>query len=227
MIAERVAAVEARIAQACARAGRARGEVVLLGVAKTQPEAAVLEAYQAGVRAFGENYVQELEAHAQALAAHADVAWHLIGHLQSNKAKKAAERATLIHTVDTTKLARALGQATHGRASPLGVLVEVNLGGEASKHGAAPDSVEAVLAEVRAHPGLEARGLMCIPPPDDAPRRWFVALRQLAERLRGPTGLVLPELSMGMSGDFEVAIEEGATFVRVGTALFGERQPRA
>lgn len=224
MIVERIAELEARIAGACARAGRARGEVTLIAVAKTQPDERVRAAYDAGLRDFGENYVQELERHVAALAALAEPAsWHVIGHLQTNKAKKAAELATLVHTVDSPKLARALGQAAAARSSPLGVLIEVNLGGEASKSGSAPDAIEAVITEVRAHPRLEARGLMCIPPPDDAPRRWFAALRGHAERLRVSTGLALPELSMGMSADFEDAILEGATFVRVGTAIFGER----
>jgi PLP dependent protein len=193
-------------------------------VAKTQPAERVEAAHRAGLRDFGENYVQELERHADALAGVAPPArWHVIGHLQTNKAKKAAERATLIHTVDSTRLARALGNATAGRPSPLGALVEVNLGGEASKSGVPPTEVEAVLTELRAHAGLEARGLMCIPPPHDDPRKWFGQLREHAVRLRASTGLALPELSMGMSADFEDAIAEGATLVRVGTAIFGER----
>ncbi len=224
MIAERIAEIEGRIAGACQRAGRARAEVTLIAVAKTQPDERVLAAYAAGLRHFGENYVQELERHRIALVEGRGLSWHLIGHLQSNKARKAAELSTRIHTVDSPKLARALAQGASARVGePLGVLIEVNLGGEASKSGAAPDAVEAVLTELRAHPKLEARGLMCIPPPDDAPRRWFAALRGQAERLRAATGLALPELSMGMSADFEDAILEGATHVRVGTAIFGER----
>lgn len=224
MIAERSAAIEARIASACQRAGRARTDVTLLAVAKTQPDERVVAAYEAGLHHFGENYVQELERHVAVLRGRDPRAsWHLIGHLQTNKAKKAAELASLVHTVDSSKLARALGAATAGRATPLGVLVEVNIGGEASKSGVEPAAIEAVIGEIRAHSGLEARGLMCIPPPDDEPRRWFAALRTRAEALRASTGLALPELSMGMSADFEDAILEGATLVRVGTAIFGER----
>ena len=212
MIAERLRAIEARIDDACATAGRPRSEVRLVAVSKSQPDAQVIEAYQAGQRIFGENYVQELERHA-ALFPAGSVEWHVIGHLQTNKAKRAGELAQLIHSVDSAKLARAL----KGRA----VLIEVNIGGEEAKAGVAPDAVEALITAIRSD--TEVRGLMCIPPPDDEPRRWFAALRALRDRLRESTGLRLPDLSMGMSGDFEEAILEGATWVRVGTALLGER----
>jgi len=186
--------------------------VRLVAVSKSQPDALVIEAFQAGQKLFGENYVQELERHA-ALFPAGSVEWHVIGHLQTNKAKRAGELASLVHSVDSTKLARALMDRA--------VLIEVNIGVEEAKAGVAPDAVEALITSIRSI--NEVRGLMCIPPPDDEPRRWFAALRELRDRLRSATGLPLNDLSMGMSGDFEDAILEGATWVRVGTALFGER----
>lgn len=215
-IAARVAEVDGAIADACRAAGRARGEVTLLAVSKKQPPERIVAGWLAGLRAFGENYVQELEAHRALLPAEAR--WELIGHLQTNKAKKAAQLAARVHTVDSERLARALGQARPG----LEVLVEVNVGDEASKDGVGPAGVPAVVDAARAA-GLEVVGLMCIPPADRPPRPYFAALRALAEAERARTGLALPELSMGMSGDFADAILEGSTVVRVGSALFGAR----
>lgn len=212
MIAALAAEIEARIADACRRAGRPRASVRLVAVSKGQPAERLLEAHAAGLRVFGESYAQELERHA-ALFPPGAIEWHFIGHLQSNKAKRVAALAAMVHSVDSVKLSRALG--------PVPQLIEIRIGGEETKSGVDPERAEALLAEL----GPEARveGLMCIPPQDGEPRRHFAALRELADRLRAATGRPLPELSMGMSGDFEDAILEGATFVRVGTALFGER----
>jgi pyridoxal phosphate enzyme (YggS family) len=221
-IAGRLGAVRERIARACERAHREPGTVRLVLASKTQPATAVAAAYAAGARDFGENYVQEAIAKRAELAHLRDAHWHMIGHLQSNKARIAAEHFEIIHTLDGEHLARALARA-HPKP-PMPVLIEVNLGGEASKNGVPPDRAAALIEAVR---GLvEVRGLMTIPPPSSeagAARHWFAALRALRDRLAAESGLVLSELSMGMSEDYEEAIEEGATIVRVGRAVFGER----
>lgn len=221
-LAERLGAVHERIARACERTQREPGAVRLVLASKTQPAAAIAAAYAAGARDFGENYVQEAIAKRAALAHLHDAHWHLIGHLQSNKARIAAEHFEIIHTLDGERLARALARARP--TPPMPVLIEVNLGGEASKSGVHPDRAAALIDAVR---GLvEVRGLMTIPPPSSeagAARPWFAALRVLRDRLAAGSGMVLGELSMGMSEDYEEAIEEGATIVRVGRAVFGER----
>jgi len=221
-IAARLGAVLDRIAQACDRAKRDIESVRLVLATKTQPAAAVAAAYAAGARDFGENYVQEALAKRAALAHLRDVYWHLIGHLQTNKARTAATNFDLIHTLDDVRLAHAIARAHP--APPMPMLVEVNLAGEATKSGVAPDAVEALIESVRE--AVDVRGLMTIPPPADNPlaaHRWFTELRKLRDRLEAATGLALPELSMGMTEDYETAIEEGATIVRVGRAVFGER----
>jgi len=221
-IAERLTAVRERVAEAAARAGRSEGSVRLLAVSKTKPEALVREAYAAGQRDFGENYVQELTAKAIALADLADLRWHLIGPLQRNKAKLVAPIAALVHTVDRAALADELDRRAAAASRVLPVLLEVNVSGEASKAGCSPDDAGALADAVRALPHLRLAGLMTIPPDSDdreQARPFFAALRQLRDRL----GADLSELSMGMSHDFEIAIEEGATIVRVGTAIFGAR----
>ena len=244
-IAERLAAVRERIANACARAHReavssstspcpGRGGIAnadedkppvrLVLASKTQPPEAVAAAYAAGARDFGENYVQEAIAKRAALAHLSGARWHLIGHLQSNKARAAVDHFDLIHTLDSPRLASALARIRP--TPPVPLLIEVNLGGEASKSGVPPDAVAPLLDSVRA--GVDVRGLMTIPPPASDPsdsRRWFARLRELRDRLAIAAGLALPELSMGMTEDFEYAIEEGATIVRVGRAVFGERLP--
>jgi pyridoxal phosphate enzyme (YggS family) len=220
-IASRLAAVHARIASACARAGRAPESVTLVAVSKTHDAAAVRAAYDAGQRVFGENYVQELVQKAQALADLPELRWHFIGHLQRNKAKDVAGVASCIETVDSVRIAEAIAHRAAGMATTLDVMVQVDVAGEAQKAGCAPEELDAVIAAVRASPSLRLRGLMTIPPLGAAPeasRPHFRALRALAEA-RG-----LAELSMGMSADLEVAIEEGATLVRVGTAIFGARE---
>ena len=203
--------------RACANAGRKREEVTLVAVTKIFPAEAICEAYELGLRQFGENYVQEFEAKAPRVRELDGARYHLIGHLQSNKSPRAAELFDVIQTVDSAKLARRLTEA--GRA--LEVMIEVRLSAEDSKHGCEPEQVPALVEAIRALPSLKLTGLMTMPPWSDQPetaRPYFRRLRTLAEQ-HG-----LHELSMGMSNDLEVAIEEGATMVRVGTALFGPRR---
>jgi pyridoxal phosphate enzyme (YggS family) len=228
VIADRIAAVRDRIARAAAKAGRDGGEVTLVAVSKTQEPAAVREAFAADVRVFGENRVQEAEAKAGALGdlRGAGILWHLVGHLQVNKAKKAAPLFDLIHSVDSVDLGRKLaGLAAEGQ--PLRVLVQVDLAGEETKFGLAEAELFSALEGLRDLPGLRLQGLMLIPPLfDDAEhaRPFFARLRGLRDQALHKGLLVGGSLSMGMSHDFEVAIEEGATLVRVGTAIFGERR---
>lgn len=208
--------VEQRILAACARSGRRREEITLLAVTKTFPPEVVLEAHALGLREFGENYVQEFERKAPVVRALEGARFHLIGHLQSNKSRRAGELFDVIQTVDSPKLARRLDAL--GR--PLEVMIEVKLSPEETKSGCAPEDLPALIDEIRGCPNLRLTGLMTMPPWSDDPeasRPWFRRLRVLAEQhgLRG--------LSMGMSHDLEAAIEEGATIVRVGTALFGPR----
>lgn len=224
-LADRLAHVEKRIAAACARAGRPRDAVLLVAVSKTQPPEIVTEAAALGLRVFGENKVQEARAKIPACPSH--LSWHLIGHLQSNKAGWAAELFDVVHSVDSMKLVRALDKATEAAGRTLRILLEVNVSGEASKFGLKPEEVAAVLELANACPRLLVEGLMTMAPfaPDpEKARPHFRALRELRDRLARETGTPLDALSMGMSGDFEVAIEEGATMVRIGTLLFGERK---
>jgi pyridoxal phosphate enzyme (YggS family) len=216
---ERLEEVETRIARALAKCGRRREDVTLVAVSKTFPAAAIEEAYEAGLRHFGENYVQEFEAKRPQLRGLPGANFHLIGHLQSNKSRKAAELFQTIQTVDSIKLVNRL----RDHAAPLDVMIEVKLSDEEAKHGAAPDDVGPIAEAARASANLRLLGLMTIPPwteQAETSRPYFARLRELAGRhgLRG--------LSMGMSNDFEVAIEEGATHIRVGTALFGSRVRR-
>jgi len=194
--------------------------VTLVAVSKTQPVEAIREAWAAGQRHFGENYAQEWRAKADALADLDGLTWHFIGGLQTNKVKYLAPRAAWVHTLDREELARELARRYAAAGATAQVLVEVNLGGETQKSGCAPERVDGLVALARGLPGLEVAGLMCIPPPGDDPRPHFARLRALRDRLG------LRELSMGMSADWRVAVEEGATLVRLGTAIFGERPPR-
>ena len=213
-IAENLAAVRERIAAACARAGRSADSVKLLAVSKAQPLEAIVRAFEAGQIAFGENYAQELHEKADALA---EAEWHFVGALQTNKVKLVVGHADLVHTCDRVALAKELSKRAAARGKVQRVLIEVNVGREPQKGGAMPEEVEPLHALLRELPALRCEGLMCIPPADQDPRPHFRALRELGQRLG------LRELSMGMSADFEAAIEEGATLVRVGTAIFGER----
>jgi hypothetical protein len=229
-IAENISHVRERIAAAACRAGRSPDEITLMGVSKTFPAERIREAYAAGLRVFGENRVQEFDGKAGALRDQADAEWHLIGHLQSNKAAKAAELFNAVDSVDSFRLAERLNTAAEKTGKRLPVLIEINVGGEAAKSGMAPGSVELeeLLAAARDWKHLAVRGLMTVPPFTDAPegaRPFFRHLRKIRDQIgdcRLPA-IEMDVLSMGMSHDFEVAIEEGATCVRVGTAIFGER----
>lgn len=194
--------------------------VTLVAVSKTRPPEAIREAWAAGQRDFGENYAQEWRAKAEALADLDGLRWHFIGGLQTNKVKYLAGRVAFVHTVDRLELAQEISRRWAKAGANARVLIEVDLGGEEQKAGCAPEAVEPLLAAIRGLPALEAVGLTCIPPPGDDPRPHFRALRALRDRVG------LRELSMGMSGDWPVAVEEGATIVRVGTAIFGERPAR-
>jgi pyridoxal phosphate enzyme (YggS family) len=214
---ERLSAVRDRIARAAERAHRDPADILLLAVTKVFPADAIREAYDLGLRDFGENYVQEFEDKSPAVADLAGARFHLIGHLQSNKSKKAAELFHTIQTVDSVKLARRLDEA----GKPLDVMLEVKLSHEDAKSGVAPDQLPDLLAAVLSCGNLNLLGLMTMPPWSDDPaaaRPIFRGLRELAD-LHGLRGL-----SMGMSHDLETAIEEGSTCVRVGTALFGKRK---
>jgi pyridoxal phosphate enzyme (YggS family) len=220
-IAAQLAAVRARVDAACARAGRSPSDVTLLAVSKLQPEAAIREAYGAGQRQFGENYAQELRDKAKSLAL-PGLQWHAIGSLQDKNAKYVAKVAHAFHALDRAGLADELDRRREG-LQPLACYVEVNLAAEPSKGGVTPGELKALLAHVRSRTNLRLAGLMALPPLEEEPeaaRRWFRALRTLAE------GEGLSGLSMGTTSDYELAVEEGATVVRVGTALFGERPPR-
>lgn len=217
-IAAALADVRTRIDAACRRAGRAIPPT-LVAVSKRQPPEAIREAYAAGQRDFGENYAQELRDKQTSLAELAGIRWHALGPLQTNKARYVAGKVALIHTLDRVELAREL--VKRAGSAPVRALVEVNLGSEPQKGGVLPEELPVRFAELAAVPGIQLAGLMCIPPLSDDPeesRPHFRALRELRDRLL-PGG----ELSMGMSEDFEIAVEEGATLVRVGTAIFGAR----
>jgi hypothetical protein len=234
-VGEQLERVRQRIATAASASGRAMSEVRLLAVSKTKPVSAIREAYAEGQRDFGENYLQELVRKAEALQDLSDIRWHMIGHLQTNKAKLAVRHSSLVHTVDSSRVAEALGRRRGDwvsessglpahLATPLAVLAEVNIAGEAQKSGCAPDQVGELLAAIEREPWLELKGLMTVPPFTDEPdvaRRCFEALRALRDTHGGRERL--PELSMGMSDDLEAAIAAGARIVRVGTAIFGAR----
>jgi pyridoxal phosphate enzyme (YggS family) len=229
-VTKKLALIQNRIAAAAQRAGRNPGDITLMAVSKTVPPELIREAYSAGLRHFGENRVQEFSAKRDALRDLHDAEWHMIGHLQTNKAAKAAELFMTIDSVDSLRLAQKLDDAGQRMGTRLGALIEINAGGELAKSGLGFDSAE-LERLLRAAPSLkhlEFRGLMTVPPFLDDPERvrpWFRKLRELRDRIAARQ---LPEvnmnvLSMGMSHDFEVAIEEGSTCVRLGTAIFGER----
>lgn len=226
-IADNLAVIHGRIRKACVTAGRAPDTVRLVAVSKLHPVDDVAEAATAGQPLFGENYVQELIDKARQICL--PVQWHLIGHLQSNKVKYLPGIVSMIHTVDRYSLAQEIDrQWREKQGRPCDVLIQVNVSGEASKSGITTSSTLELVRQVAGLPFVRVRGLMTMPPFFDDPERarpYFRELRQLAEQIRtaGIPGVAMEELSMGMSGDFEVAIEEGATLVRVGTAIFGER----
>ncbi len=223
-IAPNLEEVRGRIAAAARRAGRDPALVRLLAVSKTVPREQMRLAVAAAQLLIGENYLQEARPKIAGLGP--ALSWHFIGHLQSNKAKAAVALFDVIHGVDRLKLAQALDSAAAAAGARQEVLVQVNLAGEASKSGAAPETVPGLLRELGRLPHLRVLGFMTLPPwlaDPEAVRPYFRALRELRDRLEASLGLPLPELSMGMSGDFEVAVAEGATLVRVGTAIFGSR----
>jgi PLP dependent protein len=217
-LAANLEAVERRLSEACARARRPRAEVQLVAVTKRHPPELVRLAFAAGLRHFGENYAQELRDKHEALSDCAGLRWHAIGPVQPKNAKYVAKAAHVFHALERLEVAQELSRRRTG--APLDCFIEVNVGGEASKAGLSPGDVATFLEQVKTLPGLAVVGLMTMPPFSDDPETSRPAFRQLAALARR---LGLPSLSMGTTGDFEVAIEEGATHVRVGTALFGER----
>jgi len=231
VIADRVAAVRERIARAAERASRVPGEVTLVAISKTHPEEAVRAAFAAGVRDFGENRVQEAE---PKVAATADLAasglrWHLVGHLQSNKVRRAAALFGFVQSLDSLELAERLARIGVETSRPVRTLVQVDLAGEETKFGLPEAELLPTLEALRGNEGLRVEGLMVLPPfldPEEV-RPFFRRLRALGERAAAAGLLEGRELSMGMSHDFEAAVEEGATIVRVGTAIFGERKAAA
>jgi len=237
-LAENVRAVRERIAAAAAECGRSADSVTIVAASKAQPLTAIHAAARLGIAHFGESYLQEaLQKLAQAAGdtsaagsrtdagAGGRLTWHFIGQLQANKTRPIAEHFDWVHSVDRLRLAQRLSAQRPYYAAPLNVCIQVNVAGEASKAGAAPQDVQALVAAAAALPRLHVRGLMCLPPVEDAParqRHWFSELRHLFEELNSQ-GASLDTLSMGMSADLEAAVLEGATLVRVGTALFGPR----
>jgi pyridoxal phosphate enzyme (YggS family) len=221
----RILRVLERVARAAARAGRDPGSVVLVGAAKTVDAGRVREAFAAGLRDFGENQVQE--ALPKIAAVGPGPRWHFIGHVQRNKARAVAGAFEVIHSIDSFRLAQSLDRAARDLDRQIGVLIEVNVAGEPGKYGIPPETAGELLGAMRALRHLDPVGLMTMAPQADDPEsvRWvFRAVRQLRDRLRDREGgVAFRELSMGMSGDFEVAVEEGATMVRIGRAIFGER----
>jgi pyridoxal phosphate enzyme (YggS family) len=227
---ENIEAIQQRIESAARRTGRRPEEIALMVVTKTHPPERVREAYATGLRLFGENRVQEFAGKAAALADLAGAEWHMIGHLQTNKAGKTAELFSAVDSIDSLKLAEKLDAAARALNKRLSVLIEINVGGEAAKSGVAPDAreLEELLLAAPRFEALEFRGLMTVPPFTDNPeeaRPYLCKLRELRDAIaaRKLPAIGMDVLSMGMSHDFEVAIEEGSTCVRVGTAIFGER----
>jgi pyridoxal phosphate enzyme (YggS family) len=221
---ENLNSIRQRIAAACARAGRAAADVTLLAVSKTHPPETIRAAVDAGQLLFGENKIQEARAKIPLCPGRAR--WQFIGHLQSNKVRDAVELFEMIQGVDSLNIAKEISRRAEQAVKTMPILLEVNVAGEGSKFGYQPEQLLAELNELNALPKIEIHGLMAIPPftplPEKA-RPYFQTLRELKTQAEQKLGAPLPHLSMGMSGDFEVAIEEGATIVRIGTALFGER----
>jgi len=223
-LADNLAAIRGRIEQACSRVGRDPASVTLMGVSKGQPPEAVQRAVELGLTLFGENKVQEAKAKIPLCPGRA--VWHLIGHLQTNKCRDAVQLFEMVQSVDSLHLAQELNKRAEQAARRMRILLEVNAAGEASKFGYRPDALLAELSALNALPRLEICGLMTVPPWTATPERLrpiFRQVRDLKTECEQRLGAPLSELSMGMSGDFEVAIEEGATLVRIGTALFGPR----
>ena len=226
MVVENLEKVEKNICAACERAGRSRDEVTLIAVSKTKPVSMIEELLPEGVRDFGENKVQELCDKYEQLPK--DIRWHMIGHLQRNKVKQVVDKACLIHSVDSLRLAQTISEEGTKKGITVSVLIEVNVAGEESKFGVAPQEAEGLIREIAALPSIAVKGLMTIAPyvenPEDN-RKYFASLRKLCVDIKNKNidNVSMNILSMGMTGDYEVAIEEGATMVRVGTGIFGQR----
>ena len=226
MVTENLKIVEEKIQNACRRAGRDRGEVTLIAVSKTKPVSMIREAMSAGIVTFGENKVQEIVEKQKEITE--PLNWHMIGHLQRNKVKQLVGRVSRIHSVDSLRLAEQIQNDFARQNEKIGILIEVNMAGEESKFGLAPEETEDVIRKIAAFPNIEVKGLMTIAPfvadPEEN-RLHFRNLRKLLVDINSKNidNVNMNELSMGMTGDYEVAIEEGATFVRVGTGIFGER----
>ncbi len=226
MVVENLAAVEQKITEACRRSGRNRDEVTLIAVSKTKPVGMIEEAYAAGARDFGENKPQEIRDKQPQLAE--DIRWHMIGHLQRNKIKYIIDKVCMIHSLDSIRLAQAIDEAAGKLGIVMPVLVEVNVAGEESKGGITPEETEQFVREVSVFPHIHVEGLMTIAPFTDDPeenRQYFRKLSKLCVDIKQKNidNVSMCSLSMGMTGDYEIAIEEGATMVRVGTGIFGER----
>ncbi|MSR64294.1 MAG: YggS family pyridoxal phosphate-dependent enzyme [Verrucomicrobiae bacterium] len=227
-LADNIMEVRTRLARAAERAGRKPEDVLLLAISKTFPPAVIREAYEAGLRCFGENRIQEAKAKIDQLPG--DIHWHLVGHLQSNKARDAIEMFEMIHAVDSLALATDLEKWAERSSKQIPVLLEVNVAGESSKFGLRADLVVETARQVAGFKRLELQGLMTVPPfleETEKVRPFFRALRERKAEVEQALGVPLPHLSMGMSHDFEIAVEEGATIVRVGTSIFGSRQTLA
>lgn len=226
MIKENLITVEKNIQDACMRAGRSRDEVTLIAVSKTKPVSDLMEAYDAGIRVFGENKVQELVDKIDKMPD--DVHWHMIGHLQRNKVKYIVGRVDLIHSVDNTELAEEINKRAEKAGVVQDILIEVNIADEDTKYGTAPEKVEELYVNISGLPYVNVRGLMCIAPYVEDPeenRPYFVKLRKIYVDIMKQMmhNSRVDVMSMGMTGDYQVAIEEGATMVRVGTGIFGKR----
>ena len=226
MIKENLEFVEENIAKACEKAGRSRDEVTLIAVSKTKPVSDIRQAMDYGIKVFGENKVQEIKDKTEEIKE--SLNWHMIGHLQANKVKYLPGRVCMIHSVDNVKLAAEIEKQFAKADIVIDVLIEVNMAHEESKFGLSPDEVADFVKEIASYPHLNIRGLMTIAPYTDDPesnRVYFKGLRELKDNINGMNipGVNMDTLSMGMTGDYQVAIEEGATFVRVGTGIFGER----
>lgn len=226
MLKDNFETVEKNVAAACARAGRDRSEVTLIAVSKTKPVDMLREVYEAGARDFGENKVQEICEKYDKLPS--DIKWHMIGHLQRNKVKQVIDKATLIHSVDSYRLAQEISVQAQKKGLTMPILIEVNIAGEESKFGISADDTIQLVEEIASLPNLKIQGLMTIAPyvvDAEENRLYFRQIRQLAVDIKNKNidNVSMNILSMGMTGDYEVAIEEGATMVRVGTGIFGAR----
>lgn len=227
MIAENLKTVRTKIETSCKVSGRSPKDVTLIAVSKTKPVEMLKEAYEQGCRHFGENKVQELVEKYDAMPK--DIKWHMIGHLQRNKVKYIVDKVYMIHSVDSLKLAEEISKEALKKNVTVSILIEVNVAGEETKFGVSPSGAEELIREIAVLPGVSVKGLMTIAPYVDNPednRQYFVALKQLSVDIsrKNIDNVTMNVLSMGMTGDYAVAVEEGASFVRVGTGIFGERQ---